>query len=206
MQPREICAGLWRWSTAHPEWQAGAARESPADWPREVGCTLYETPDAAVFIDPLIPAGNERFWRWSDRHSAARAVHVLSTIRFHRRSRDELVARYGASTSRAKRRLPRGVQSIALRGAGETLFWLPEPRTLVAGDRLIGTGGGLALCPESWLRYLPGHLTVAALRELLLPLLELPVERVLVSHGEPVLSGGHEALARALDRPQTPTA
>jgi hypothetical protein len=30
------------------------------------------------------------------------------------------------------------------------------------------------------------------------PLLELPVERVLVSHGEPVLRGGLEALAAAL--------
>jgi hypothetical protein len=30
------------------------------------------------------------------------------------------------------------------------------------------------------------------------PLLELPIERVLVSHGEPVLRGGHAALARAL--------
>jgi hypothetical protein len=30
------------------------------------------------------------------------------------------------------------------------------------------------------------------------PLLELPIERVLVSHGEPVLRGGHGALARAI--------
>jgi hypothetical protein len=31
------------------------------------------------------------------------------------------------------------------------------------------------------------------------PLLELPVERVLVSHGEPVLQDGSQALAAALD-------
>jgi hypothetical protein len=33
---------------------------------------------------------------------------------------------------------------------------------------------------------------------MLTPLLELPVEQVLVSHGEPVLTGGREALAGVL--------
>jgi hypothetical protein len=36
------------------------------------------------------------------------------------------------------------------------------------------------------------------LRAALAPLVELPVERVLVSHGEPVLENGHAALSRAL--------
>jgi hypothetical protein len=31
------------------------------------------------------------------------------------------------------------------------------------------------------------------------PLLDLPVESVLVSHGAPILSGGKQALATALD-------
>jgi hypothetical protein len=31
------------------------------------------------------------------------------------------------------------------------------------------------------------------------PLLDLPIETVLVSHGEPVLGGGRKALARALE-------
>ena len=30
------------------------------------------------------------------------------------------------------------------------------------------------------------------------PLLELPIDRVLVTHGEPVLEDGYEALGRAL--------
>jgi hypothetical protein len=38
------------------------------------------------------------------------------------------------------------------------------------------------------------------LRKALRPLLDLPVEMVLVSHGEPVLSSGREAIVRALDR------
>ena len=38
-------------------------------------------------------------------------------------------------------------------------------------------------------------------RERLRPLLELPIERVVVSHGEPVLAGGRDALAEALRIP-----
>ena len=32
------------------------------------------------------------------------------------------------------------------------------------------------------------------------PVLDLPIELVLVSHGEPVFAGGREALARALEQ------
>jgi hypothetical protein len=38
------------------------------------------------------------------------------------------------------------------------------------------------------------------LREALRPLLDLPVELVLVSHGEPVLEHGRAAIAAALER------
>jgi glyoxylase-like metal-dependent hydrolase (beta-lactamase superfamily II) len=51
------------------------------------------------------------------------------------------------------------------------------------------------MCPKSWLPEGKGH---AELVESLRPLLELPVERVLVSHGEPVLEDGGAALAAAL--------
>jgi hypothetical protein len=39
----------------------------------------------------------------------------------------------------------------------------------------------------------------AQLRQALRPALDLQVDMVLVSHGEPVLSGGRKALERALD-------
>ncbi len=93
--------------------------------------------------------------------------------------------------------VPRGVEERPLRGAGETLFWLPAVRTLVAGDRLMGVDGDeLRVCPESWLaRVRANRAEVAGLMR---PLLELPIERVLLSHGEPVLRGGHGALARAI--------
>ncbi len=51
------------------------------------------------------------------------------------------------------------------------------------------------MCPHGWL---PQSATIEQLRGKLEPLLELPVEMVLVSHGEPVLVDAGEALGKAL--------
>ena len=198
-QPRELRPGLWRWSAPHPDWRAGAAPGSSSDWPRDVGCLLLESAGAAVFIDALLDERDTALWRWADERASGRPVPALTTIGFHRRSRDALVARYGASRSRARANLPSGVRALPLPGSGETLFWLERHRALVAGDRIVGADGGrLCMCPESWLRSQPSGITLDGLRELLLPVLELPIEIVLVSHGEPVLAGGRDALAAAL--------
>lgn len=184
--------GLRYWTAPHADWEADAEPESPADWPREVGCVLYEAPAATVFIDPLVP---DALWPELDTCARQRGlpVHVLTTVRWHTRSRAKVIDRYGASTKRVEDCRP-----IRLPRLGETLFWLPEHNALVAGDRLIGDGkGGVRLCPQSWLSYLSGR-TTDDLREALQPLLDLPIELLLVSHGEPVLAGGRDALARAL--------
>jgi hypothetical protein len=196
MQLTEIRPGLYRWTAPHPDYEPEPEPESPADWPELVGCVAYEAPDALVLIDPLV---HDELWPALDHLAEGRRVAVLTTIGFHRRSRDAVAARYGASTSRAKKTLPRGVETIPIPGAGETMIWIPEHAALVPGDRLLGgRDGGLRVCPDSWLRYLTSGMTGKELREALRPLLELPIELVLVSHGEPVLSGGRDALARAL--------
>lgn len=194
----QIVAGLDRWTAPHPEWTGRAAPGSAEDWGQMVGSVLYEQPDVVTLIDPLIPADErEAFLSWLDTRIAGRAVSILTTIRWHRRDRDELARRYRAQTNRAWNAVPRGVTPKPLRGAGETLFWLPAPATLVAGDRLIVVeGAGLRLCPQSWLENV--HVNRPGLAGLLGPLLELPIERVLVSHGEPVLHDGRTALAHAI--------
>ena len=79
------------------------------------------------------------------------------------------------------------------------MVWLEEHGALVPGDRLIGDGaGGVRLCPPSWLNYLRTKITVAELRDALAPVRDLPVEMVLVSHGDPVLRDGAAAIERAL--------
>ncbi|MDQ2967424.1 MAG: hypothetical protein M3R37_03790, partial [Actinomycetota bacterium] len=65
---------------------------------------------------------------------------------------------------------------------------------LGAGAKPRPTSDPLRLCPERWL----GKGTHEELRRTLRPLLDLPVESVLVSHGVPVLSGGKHALTAAL--------
>ena len=198
MRMTELRPGLRRWTAFHPDAEPDPKPGSPADWGPEVGSVAYEAEDALVLVDPLVPDDG---WAEVDalveRHG--QRVAVITTLQFHRRSRDAVAERYGASTSRAKATLPAGVETFRIEGAGETMVWLPGPRALVPGDRILGDdAGGLRLCPESWLRYLPSGMTRAQLHEELRPLLDLPVELVLVSHGEPVLDRGREALARAI--------
>lgn len=194
----ELAPGLWRWTARHPEWVAGATPGSPSDWPPDVGSVAFAGPDALVLIDPLV--ADELWPRLDELATRSPRVHVLTTIGWHRRSRDAVVERYGAATSRAKANLPAGVESLPIKRAGETMFFLPGHGALVPGDRLLGDhGDGLRLCPEAWLRYLSSGMSQQELRGALRPLLELPIEQVLVSHGEPVLEGGHAALLQALE-------
>ena len=198
MLPVEIVPGLLRWTAPHPDWNPQAPPGSSGDWEENVGSVLYELPDALALIDPLLPSEDRgEFLQWLDSRIAMRPVSVLTTIRWHRRDREELAERYRSTTTRAWNAIPRGIKPLPLRGAGEIMFWLPAVATLVAGDRLIGgPDGRLQVCPESWLKDV--HVNRPALAELLRPLVELPVERVLVSHGQPLLRDGRADLARAI--------
>jgi hypothetical protein len=190
---REIAPGLFRWTAPHPGWDPEGEPGSPADWPEQVGCTLYGN----VFIDPLVP---DELWPELDALVAGREVVVLTTIQFHGRSREAVLERYGGEKVRYDAPMPEGVEAFPAEGFAETVYWLREPRALVPGDLLLGDGeGGIRMCPESWLRgYLPEGARIAELRAALRPLLALPVEHVLASHWSPVIGGGHAALERAL--------
>ena len=203
--------GLWRWTTYYEEWHD------------TVGCVYYEAPDAIVLIDPLVPAESSeaaRFFKALDRDVArvAQPVHVYVTVFWHVRSAGEIVRRYdgtlhvpsraraanekragvAASVFRPGDALPGGIEALATGRATEVAYWIPEHRALVPGDVLLGAdGGGLRLCPTSWL---PASVTHDKQRAALQPLQELPVERVLVSHGEPVSAAAETRLLEALTR------
>jgi glyoxylase-like metal-dependent hydrolase (beta-lactamase superfamily II) len=204
----QVAPGLWRWTGYHAEWK------------EDVGSVYLETGDGVVLIDPLVPPEDpERFWQALDRDvdRAGGQVHVLVTIFWHTRSAAAMVERYGArlwapTTSRAavERRagevtqafrpgdpLPGGIEAFRSARRTEVVYWLPQHCALVPGDVLIGDGsGGVTMCPESWLPGATGHSELAASLQLLL---ELPVNRVLVSHGDPVLEDGSQALRAALE-------
>jgi hypothetical protein len=192
----QLAPGLHRWTARHPAWEPDPEPESPADWPPDVGCVAFEAADALVLVDPLVADWHE-LDALVERH--ARPVVVLTTMRFHGRSRAEVAERYGAELRTHTAEPPAGVRRIPVEGMDESMVYLEAPRALVPGDRLIAAGDGtLRPCPASWLRYLPGPPDAAALRAALAPLRELDAELVLVSHGEPVLRGGAAALRAAL--------
>lgn len=140
-----------------------------------------------------MPPERERFLAALDRdvERLDRPVAILLTVPWHERSAAELAERHGATRGVP----PAGVVELALGVADETVFWIPEHLALVTGDALLGDrSGGVELCPESWL---DGD-DPALLRGALTPLLDLPIERLLVSHGDPVLADGKAALVRAL--------
>ena len=99
-------------------------------------------------------------------------------------------------TGESNEPLPTDIDAYPVERADETLFWIAEHRALLSGDVLLGTeGGGVRLCPDSWLaKEFRGPAFKASLRFLL----ELPIDLVLVSHGQTVLENGRQALAAAL--------
>jgi glyoxylase-like metal-dependent hydrolase (beta-lactamase superfamily II) len=207
MDVTELAPGLWRWTGYHEEWQD------------VVGSVYCETDEGVVLIDPLVPPEDtDRFWQALDRDvaKAGGEVHVLLTVFWHLRSSGTRVDRYGARTwvptaarapvvrrsvevsdpFRPDDQLPGGLEAFRTARSTEVVYWLPRQRTLVPGDVLLGgEDGGVRLCPQSWL---PAKTSLRELADSLRPLLELPVERILVSHGEPVLGDGRSALAEAL--------
>jgi hypothetical protein len=196
--PVELAPGLCRWMAPYPDWRPPELEGGADGWNREVGSVLFEAGETVVLFDPLLPGdGRAGFLDWLDARVAGRAVTILTTIHWHSRDREQLAARYGANSERAWNAVPPGVEPKPLRGAGETDYWLPAVAALVFGDRLIGDeDGGAQLCPEGWLHEV--RVDRAGLARLMRPLIELPVERLLVSHGRPVLRDGRAILARAI--------
>jgi hypothetical protein len=183
-----VATGLWWWTALHPAWTP--ADGGPEGWEQEVGCVYYEAPGAVVLFDPLVPMEDrDRFYRALDRdvQHARLPVCVLVTVDEHKRSSAELAERYGGTVGE----LPEGV-SVPVALFDEHVFWIPEHGALVFGDLVVGRDGGLWL-DTPWL----GDRAEEG-RNALRPLLDLPVERVFVGHGEPVLEDGREALAAAL--------
>jgi glyoxylase-like metal-dependent hydrolase (beta-lactamase superfamily II) len=200
MELREIRPGLWRWVTFHPEWR------------QDVGSVACEGGDDLVLIDPLLESDKALDGLVK---RVGKPVSVLVSVYWHTRSADLVARRHrarvlapsGGKAAVGRRApttesfrigdpLPGGVEAFPTVRGSEVVYWIPEHRAVVPGDVLLGAdGGGLRLCPQGWL---PSGKTQPQLAQSLRPLLDLPVARVLVSHGEPVLRGGRAALDRAL--------
>jgi glyoxylase-like metal-dependent hydrolase (beta-lactamase superfamily II) len=183
----EIRPGLKRWAGPHPEFDPAEGNLDTSY--SDVASALFHADDALVFIDPLVP---DELWPGLDAEvkQSGKPVVVLTTIFFHERNRDEVARRYGGRVGGDVA----GVRVFSAERADEVAYWLEGPRAVVFGDAVLGDqNGGLRITP--WARSPEG---LERTRQALLALLELPVEVVLPAHGEPVLTNGREALARAL--------
>jgi len=206
---RDLGPGLWIWRIRHPAWT------EDEDWQPIVTCTCVDLGPERLLLDPLVPP-LDAIPVW-DRLDARPPTAVVTLIPDHVRpiwrrpadieaaggttewSVDFLVRRYGCAAYGPAAfepgqqletpvraiapgmALPGGAVALAdPRGFSETPLWLPEQRVIVFGDALTERNGEL----RTWtMRDIDGS-APRALRALL----ELPFERVIISHGEPVHS------------------
>jgi hypothetical protein len=207
-----LADGLWRWTARHGEWH-------PGEWGSRVACFALDAGDATLLIDPLLPEDDAAVLERLDA-LAAKPVAILITIPYHTRSAEPLSERYDAPIhghpavakrlGDAKRLrpidgdLPGGAQAFAIGKPRrhETPIHLPSHRALAWGDAVVTTPeGDLRL----WHYERVDDARIRWYRErfnpTLAPLLELDLERILVTHGESILHGGGAALAGALAAP-----
>jgi hypothetical protein len=208
---REVLPGVYRWELPHPEWTPEDAEEGQGR-DEVVASYLVETGDGPVLVDPLV-GGDD--WDALDAQLSHMPPNVLITIFWHTRSAQAVAERYPgtvvwvhepAATLVRERRieprpfvpgtaLPGGFEALDAGRAFEVAYFHRDRRALIVGDVLLGTpDGGARLFPASWLR---GDYE-AVRNGLRASLLQLPVEHLLLTHGEPVLERGGAALAHAL--------
>jgi hypothetical protein len=201
LEIRDVVSGLWLWRQPHPEWQPGRS-----DWSGPVSSFAYAGGGEVVLVDALAPPEDAlAFWERLE-HQPPTALVVMKPD--HVRSVDLFAERYGVRAYGPDvfhrtdvpetelewvapgHRLPGGAQALYDgRGRNETPLYLEEQRALLFADGMTAPQGELLVWGTPWHeeRVLP------ALRAVL----ELPFERVLVSHGEPVHD--RAAFERALE-------
>jgi glyoxylase-like metal-dependent hydrolase (beta-lactamase superfamily II) len=202
---RELQTGLWWWEAVHPEWPPEGATP---DWGPEVSSYAIDEGERLLLIDPTTPPSPV------DDLVPDRETAIVLTCPWHRRDAISLAQQLDAPiyvpppdegdpdpvpgvVFRAGERLPVGVEAFPGMEPNDLVLWIESRRALVTGDTLIDRGQGLEF-PSDWAsrgaiaeRGVPPDQILEGLR----PLLELPVEHVLLTHGAPA---DRAALERAL--------
>jgi len=184
---RDLGHGLWIWRTRHYGWRADA------DWQPVVTSTSVESGKERLVIDPIVPTPDPvKAW---ERLEKSPPTAVAITMPDHVRDISIFARRFQARAFgpmfffpdqmpnvrlepvAADSKLPGGAVALYdARGRLETPFWLPEHGVIVFGDALTERSGELRVWDSPWhvKRELP------ALRAML----ELPFEKVIISHAD----------------------
>lgn len=213
MEPTQPAPGLWRWTERHPAWH-------PGEFGAQVACYALVAGGALLLVDPLVPDVDQGpVPALLDGLAAGRRTHVLITIGYHVRSAEALAARYdaailGPEACRSRlsdaarftvltpeREGPAGVRAFAIGRPprGEHPLWIPSHAAIAFGDAVVST-------PDGELRmWCAKELDARRLRvyrerfaPTLDPLMALPAERILVTHGAAVMDDGAERLRAAV--------
>jgi glyoxylase-like metal-dependent hydrolase (beta-lactamase superfamily II) len=150
-----------------------------------------------LLFDPLAPPAEV------EKLAEERETAIVLTCPWHRRDGEALATRYGAplyvpppdegdpspvdgTVYREGDRLPVGVEAFPGMEPNDLVLWIESHRALVAGDTLQDRGDGLQFLGEL-ANNVPAEWGVASeqILESMRPLLTLPVEIVLLTHGAP---------------------
>jgi len=218
---RELRPGLWHWQAPHPEWRPSEPWDQnvssyaivdderlllfdPLGVPGEIESLVGGRETAIVLTAPWHERDAERL---VERLGAPVFTPLPDTAQY-------LMETYGLTAEQAGDgspdvvwllreqkgearpyaagdRLPFGADVFAGHKSNDTVLWVASHRAVISGDTLVDFGQGLEI-NERWLR--PG-VTREEIAAGLRPLLDLPVEHVLATHGGPT---DRAALERAL--------
>jgi hypothetical protein len=210
----QIAEGLWRWTARHPEWH-------PGDFGAEVASFAAQAGDTTLLIDPLLPPDPSSVLPVID-ETLARRLAILITIPYHVRSAEELWKRFGKDAETTIHGHPAAAKRLTDRSAfreiepgtplpaGVTAYNIGKPRrfempllvpshaALVFGDAVVEVDGRLRVWATDRIDAKVERFYDQRFNPTLEPLLELDFDRVLVTHGQPLLEGGKGALKAAL--------
>ncbi|MCL4367683.1 MAG: PocR ligand-binding domain-containing protein [Actinobacteria bacterium] len=221
-----LAEGLWCWERRHPEWHPGewGARVGcyAVDTPEVL---LLVDPLVDGDADPLLPVFDELVAgaHGAERGRSPRAVRVIITIPYHARSAELLWRRYAAHDAMicghalAAKRLTdtRGFRSLVGGDAiddvarvhaigspvrAELPLEIPAQRALVFGDAVVEVDGELRVWTTPPTTERRRHWYYERFLPTMARLADLDIDRVLVTHGRPVLTEGRAALVGALAR------
>jgi glyoxylase-like metal-dependent hydrolase (beta-lactamase superfamily II) len=216
---RELWPGVWHWEARHPHWEGSVRRG------QLVSSYAIDGGGHLLLFDPIAPpseiidrsAGRDTTivltCPWHERDSRS----LMERFAWPLFSpppdtREDLMRKYGVTAEEAAGgspdlawlraghtgeahlyaagdRLPVGVEAFPGWEHNDLVLWIEDRRAVVVGDTLVDFGQGLEISPSD--KVTPREQIV----ERLCPLLALPVEHVLATHGGPT---DRTALERAI--------
>ena len=218
---RELRPGLWHWEAPHPDWEPTEPwSENVSSYAIDDGERLLLLDPLAVPSELRdLAAGRETAivltapWHERDSQSLVERLGVPVYTPLPDTA-EYLMQEYGLTAEQAGEgspdvvwllredkgearpyapgdRLPFGADVYPGRKQNDTVLWIESHRAVIAGDTLVDFGQGLELTR----RWLPEGVRREQVIGGLRPLLALPVEHVLATHGGPF---DRAALERAL--------